>query len=627
MRVQSNSIHIKKSKVASVEVKKDEVRVAMEGDSQVEAVVVDAANTKIESDDSIVIKEITVNEDIEKVTVKGGTVKKLEVVAFDDAGVPMDAPSTTPDSSQSSAQIIIDGKADIQSIEGTEDVTLTEEAVEQGATINIVSDVPKATLYNSILVFTSNGTINDPELENQDYFYEYVFNYETDVPEISAMGYKIKIYKINKNVKFYIYMAAQEIPESNGKHSQMFIESNTNSILFEDMYESALNLEHAGLVKGAFTEEIPDSPYCTYYDEFDVSNCGMPARIVLPENPYKPVVQIQATSQGNKITVSNSKVYYKRIDIYAAEKDGNNEWAPTKTKIFNFEDYNNENPPASTSKVFIDSYVTPDKEYAYYIDTDKYDTTTQYYTSNKNLYIAAKATGGLDEIQVQAQATDDGIKLTVPYFPETADTVYFDSLLRTSSTDDYTQHINNLNNLQGQPTIDYFVEAEKYYTYSLDNQFWYKNENYRYHPHSNAITIWATGGAGEVKITNDPVITTNENNAVVLDSENTTIQFTTAPVLGINSIPENCTINIYFRYFKQLSERSTASESFGIEYDPDATTATCDAHLLVEHFPNSTLHNDNFYEVFVKNNTTDITYQFFANDAHFNGLPASLIIQ
>lgn len=622
----SNSIHIKNSKVANVEVKKDAVRVAMEGTSEVDSVVVNAANTKIESDEKIEIKEITVNETIDKVTVKGGTVKKLEVVPFDDAGVPMDAPSTTPDSSQSSAQIIIDGKADIQSIEGTEDVTLTEEAVEQGATINIVSDVPKATLYNSILVFTSNGTINDPELENQDYFYEYVFNYETDVPEISAMGYKIKIYKINKNVKFYIYMD-QEIPESNGKHSQMFIESNTNSILFEDMYESALNLENAGLVKGAFTEEIPDSPYCTYYDKFDVSNCGMPARIVLPENPYKPTVKIEATSQGNKITVSHAKVYYKRIDIIAAEKDGDT-WKPTKNKIFNFEDYNNENPPSSILKVFVDSYVTPGKEYAYYVDTDKYDTTTQYYTSNKNLYIAAKATGGLGEIQMQAEATDDGIKLTVPYFPETADTVYFDSLLRTSTYNNNTQHINNLNNLQGQSAIDYFVTKGKEYTYTLDNQFWYKNENYRYHPHSNTCTVISTrGGYGEAMITNSPVVANMTSGSLQLSSTNNTIQFTTAPVLEISSIPDNHSINISFSYFKKLSERSTTSESFGIDYVPGEETATCDAHSLVEHFPNSTLENDNFYEVYIRNSLTRVTYQYFAHNAQFAGLPGTLIIQ
>ena len=81
----------------------------MEGNSEVETVVVNAANTKIESEETITIKAITVNESVDKVTVKGGTVKKIEVVAFDEDSTPTDAPSESQGESQTSAQIIIDG--------------------------------------------------------------------------------------------------------------------------------------------------------------------------------------------------------------------------------------------------------------------------------------------------------------------------------------------------------------------------------------------------------------------------------------------------------------------------------------------------------------------------------------
>ena len=74
---------------------------AVEGNSEVEAVVVAAANTKIESEETITIKAITVNERVDKVTVKGGTVEKIEVSA--------------PQGSQPAAQIVVDGKADIKS--------------------------------------------------------------------------------------------------------------------------------------------------------------------------------------------------------------------------------------------------------------------------------------------------------------------------------------------------------------------------------------------------------------------------------------------------------------------------------------------------------------------------------
>ena len=68
----SNSIHINKSNIASVEVKKDNVRVALEEASKIEAVVVQAANTKIESEETIIIKEISVSEVVDKITIKGG---------------------------------------------------------------------------------------------------------------------------------------------------------------------------------------------------------------------------------------------------------------------------------------------------------------------------------------------------------------------------------------------------------------------------------------------------------------------------------------------------------------------------------------------------------------------------
>ena len=191
----SNSNHIKNSTVANVEVKKEAVRVAMEGTSQVNAVVVNAANTKIESEETITIKAITVNEAIDEVTVKGGTVKKIEVVAFDEDGTPTNAPSETQGESQTPAKIIIDGDTEVQNISGTTNVTLTEEAMKK--------EEPIATFVNSTLVFLSNGSTTDPELENEDYYYEYVFDLETDNIEMAI--YKAKVYKLKDSRKFFFY--------------------------------------------------------------------------------------------------------------------------------------------------------------------------------------------------------------------------------------------------------------------------------------------------------------------------------------------------------------------------------------------------------------------------------------
>ena len=182
----SNSIHIKNSKVASIEVKKDAVRVAVEGTSEVEALVVDAAGTKIESEENIVIKAITVNENVDKVTVKGGTVEKIEVSA--------------PQGDQSAAQIIIDGKADIQSIEGTTEVTLTDEAVESGATVVIAPNeavIPPIVKYeNATLIFENDGSVEGTCFENTDYYYEYIFRIDSISAEMEQ--YKIKLYRKNQ---------------------------------------------------------------------------------------------------------------------------------------------------------------------------------------------------------------------------------------------------------------------------------------------------------------------------------------------------------------------------------------------------------------------------------------------
>ena len=596
----SNSIHIKNSKVASVEVKKDAVRVAMEGDSQVEAVVVDAANTKIESEETITIKAITVNENVDKVTVKGGTVQKIEVKGSEQA--------------QSTAQIVIDGDTEIQNISGTTDVTLTEEAMKK--------EEPIATFVNSTLVFLSNGTTTDSELENADYFYEYVFDLETDNIEMAI--YKAKVYKLKDSIKLFLY-TSQPHPDFPDIHSQQFLESDTNSLAFEYIYDTTIVLSSAGIVKGEFSDTIPDSPTASYYKSFDISNCGMPVRMALPEDPNKPVVTVTATSQGNKINVSNSTCFYGSIEIFAAEKDENNKWKPSKTKVFTFDGYNYENPPEYTSLDFLDSYVNAGKEYAYYVDTSKYRETDKYEYSDTNLYHAVTATGGKGEIVMQAEATNQGIKITVPEIETTDKYAFFDTLRRGDYQSNYTS-INNLNKLNGEPVIDYFVKAGTKYTYSLESHFYYFAEQYIYYPHSNKCTVAATGGLGEAVITNSPAAVQNGQ----------AVNFTTPPVLGISSISDDFEIQISFSYSVQTGENSSSGKSFCIDYDyaPTSTTVTGNLNSWFNQGPYGTYNSNNSYEVYIKYpyesddpfDTTGITYQNFVHNTDFSEMPSSITI-
>ena len=604
----SNSIHIKNSKVASVQVKKDAVRVAVEGNSEVEALVVDAAATKIESEENIVIKTITVNENVDKVTVKGGTVQKIEVAA--------------PQGSQPAAQIVVDGKADIQSIEGTKDVQLTKEAIQSGSNVVVKAPVPVVTYYDNTIVFLSNGDLTGTEFENEDVFYEYVFNFETDNQEMQALGAKLKLYKLENSIELYLY-TAQTHPQFPDIHSQKYSESNTNSIAIEDLYDSTLVLSSAGIVKGEFSAAIADSPTASYSQEFDISSCGMPARIVLPEDPDKPLVTVTATEQGNKIHVSNSNRFYGRIEIFAAEKDENNEWKPSKTKVFALDGYNYENPPAYTSLDFLDSYVNDGKEYAYYVDTSDYRETNKYEYSNTNLYHAVTATGGKGEIVIQAEATDQGIKITVPEIETTDKFSFFDTLLRGNYNSDYTS-INNLNKLKGEPVIDYFVKAGTEYTYTLESHFYYFDEQYTYYPHSNKCTVAATGGLGEAVITNSPAAVQNGQ----------AVNFTTPPVLGISSLPEGFKASIKFMYKISTGENSSTSKTFEIDYIPGATEVTGDISKWFKQEPKGTWNTNNSYEVYIEYpyesddpfDTTGITYQNFVHNTNFSSMPSSITI-
>ena len=618
----SNSIHIKNSKVASVEVKKEAVRVAVEGNSEVEAVVVDAAATKIESEENIVIKAITVNESVDKVTVKGGTVQKIDVVAFDEDGTPTDAPSESQGESQPGAQIIIDGDTEIQNITGTKDVQLTKEAIQSGANVVVKAPVPVVTYYDDTIVFLSNGDLTGTEFENEAVFYEYVFNFETDNQEMQALGAKFKLYKLENSIELYLY-TAQTYPEFPDIHSQKYSESNTNSIAIEDFYDSNLVLSSAGIVKGEFSAAIADSPTASYSQKFDISSCGMPARIVLPEDPDKPLVTVTATEQGNKIHVSNSNRFYGRIEIFAAEKDENNEWKPSKTKVFELDGYNYENHPAYTSLDFLDSYVNDGKEYAYYVDTSDYRETNKYEYSNTNLYHAVTAKGGKGELVMQAEATTEGIKITVPKIETTDKFTFFDTLLRGNYNSNYTS-IHNLNKLKGKPVIDYFVKAGTEYTYTLESHFYYFAEQYIYYPHSNKCTVAATGGLGEAVITNSPAAVQNGK----------AVNFTTPPVLEISPFPEGFKASIKFMYKISTGENSSTSKTFEIDYTPGAAEVTGDISEWFKQEPKGSWFTNNSYEVYIKYpyksddpfDTTGITYQNFVHKTDFSDMPSSITI-
>jgi hypothetical protein len=325
----ANSIHINKSNIASVEVKKVNVRLALEESSKIEAVLVEAANTKIESAESIEIKEIKVSDVVDKITIKGGNVEKVQVVPVEEGSSSSDQSGAAPEKTQ----IVIDGKTEVKSVEGTKDVQLTKEAIQSGSNVVVKAPVPVVTYYDDFIVFLSNGDTTGTEFEGQDVYYEYVFDLVTKYEEVNEMGYKIKIYKLPDVLKVFMaakFEGAMQIYEiTNEDIPGTIVDSNT--LCIKNWYDTSLVLKSAGLVKGSFEADRATLEFPEYNQKFDIKNCGIPEKIILPEDPDKPVFTVTPSTNGNVInfTFNDSddeqnpdKYIADSISVYQGVKEG-----------------------------------------------------------------------------------------------------------------------------------------------------------------------------------------------------------------------------------------------------------------------------------------------------------------
>ena len=519
----SNSIHINNSKISSVEVKKDNVRVALEESSEISAIVVESANTKIESEDSIVINEISVKDAVDKITIKGGTVEKIQVVPAEES------------QTSEKTQIVIDGKTDVQSIEGTNDVQLTKEAIEQGSNVVVNASVPVVTYYDTTydatIVFLSDGNTTGSEFEGKDVYYEYVFDVEpTEEDAVNTMKYNLKLYKLPDDIKVFISgtdpdygVMSQELTNEDNAGASI----NSNSFSIKDWYDIKLVLKSAGLIKGTFSaDRVTTDP--VYDQAFNIADCGIPEEIILPERP-KPVFTVTHSAEGNVISFtfpdSNDeqnpdKFIAERIEVYQGVRKGD-KWIQNDQNIV-FEKTDN----TEKSITFIDSFVDPGKEYAYYY-ISRFGTLKDC--------ITVTATGGNGEIVLSAEnsTTDNGIKLSVSNETSPSEDIRFYSISRYYE-DDYENDkfenicfvtINNYITDTGMlPIIDYYTAKGTSYTYRANYKYWNKASNLTYTPIVKPCTIKAEVGLGEPKIINLPVVSVS----------NGIINFTTAPQIAVN---------------------------------------------------------------------------------------------
>ncbi|MBR3645648.1 MAG: hypothetical protein IKN54_04455, partial [Lachnospiraceae bacterium] len=605
----ANSIHINKSNIASVEVKKDNVRLALEESSKIEAVLVEAANTKIESAESIEIKEIKVSDVVDKITIKGGTVEKVQIVPVEEdqssAGQSVAASEKT--------QIVIDGKTEVKSVEGTKDVQLTKEAIQSGSNVVVKAPVPVVTYYDDTIVFLSNGDTTGTEFEGQDVYYEYFFDIVSKNEEDNKYGYKIKIYKLPDVLK--VFMAAKfegqiEIMEmTNEDIPGTIVDSNT--LCIKDWYDASMILKSAGLVKGPFDENRVKLEFPGYDQEFDIKDCGIPEEIILPESPYKPEFTVTPSADGNVINITfndsddeqkPNKYISKSIFIYQGRKeDGKWLWR----NLFSL----NENTEKSVS--FTDCFVDSGKEYAYLFDLNRYR------PAEEDLVLVT-AIGGNGEIVLSAEnsTADNGIKLTISDVSYSADYYSDRTIFRYYENDDDERpchvRIGNYKN----DIVDYYTDKGTSYTYKAQYAFWNTDSGLRYTPIVKPCTIKATVGLGEPKITNSPAGSVNENKIFT---------FTEAPQIAVNQLADNAKYNITFNFVYTYQEgNSISTDTRTILYDPERSEEQIDINNIYNWSSHTYTYNKT-YGVFITY-SNGIHYDYVYTKGDLPGM-ADIVVQ
>lgn len=623
----SNSIHINNSKIASVEVKKNNVRVALEDSSEIEAVVVEAANTKIESADTIKINEISVSETVDKTTIKGGTVEKVQVVPVDEGQT-----STSQTGAAKKTQIVIDGKTEVKSVEGTKDVQLTKEAIQSGSNVVVKAPVPVVTYYDDTIVFLSNGDTTGSEFEGQDVYYEYAFDAISNDEELKDMDFKFRIYKFPDTIRIFISGVYPDEGRltyelNNENVPGTFPASNTISI--KNMNDATLVLKSAGLIKGTFSEARLNMDPLIYDQEFDVKDCGFPEDIILPPSPYKPAFTVTPSAQGNVIsftfnentrTGENPDRYISdNIKVYQAVKEGDKWVLNTENVIFEL----NNNSEKSVS--FVDSFVSPGKEYTYLYNINRYRTLPE------NEYVTVTATGGNGEILLSAENSNNGIKLTVSNVSYSTDYNASRTIFRYYENDDSENpsyaKIENYITESGEmlPIVDYYTAAGTSYIYKAQFAFW--KDDLRYSPITKPYTITATAGYGEPKITNSPAGHVVDGITQELDSEGIShdvtvpiFEFTTVPQIAVNPLVDNATYNITFQYvYSYKDDNHTFIHTKGIFYDPNNSDIMHQQNDISTWLENRT-YKCQAYDVYITY-TNNISYNYYITNPNLPNMP------
>ena len=196
-----------------------------------------------------------------------------------------------------------------------------------------------------------------------------------------------------------------------------------------------------------------------------------------------------------------------------------------------------------TSYTLNDIYVTPDVAKKYQCLLYKATAQPGRYDLYKRKEITITPTNGSGILAFAVEANNNGIKLSIgSNLQQLSNNFYVTRTKSSGGLADYAEFY------MISEFTDYFVTSGNQYQYKVSCSLECPDDDtITYIPYFEPRNITATGGLGEIVITNTP--------AATIDYDTETINFTTAPELNIstNDFPLGSTVQICFNYWDPIT--------------------------------------------------------------------------